>query len=274
MGASLGNMVRPSHLPDFTHPPLDEVVLGVQFSPSPHYTSVILKDVWELYRGEFPRVQEMPALEPVFETFGGPSPQPSMEFHFGPPPLRSRAWFISPEQSHLIQFQQDRFLLNWRRRPTGTEYPHFEDIARMFSDSLTKLAHWLEGSQSHPLEINQAEVCYNNIIPVDAFASVGDWFMFWKPGKWNIEGLTTTFREVLCDTNGKPHARLIHELMSVSMADGKSMAFRLSLTVRGAPLGSDIGSAISFLEMGRERIVTRFGELTTEQAHKVWGRLK
>jgi uncharacterized protein (TIGR04255 family) len=266
-------MVRPSHLPDFVHPPLDEVVLGVQFSPSPYYTSVNLKDVWELYREEFSGVEEKPALEPAFETFGGPSLQPNVQFRFGPPPIRSRMWFISSEQNHLIQFQQDRFLLNWRRGPTGTEYPHFEDIAQMFSDNLTKLAHWFESIQSHPLEINQAEVSYINIVPVDAFASVGDWFIFWGGGKLNIEGLNTTFGEVLCDTNGKPYARLLHELLSVSMADGKSIAFRLSLTVRGAPLGSDISTAMSFLEMGRERIVTRFTELTTEQAHQRWGRL-
>lgn len=269
-----GHMVRPSHLPDFAQPPLDEVVLGVQFSPSPRYTSLNLKDVWDLYSAEYPEVQEKPALDPTFETFGGPSPQPSMQFHFGPPPLHSRVWFISSEQSHLIQFQQDRFLLNWRRRPTGGEYPHFEDISRMFSDNLTKLAHWFESIQSHPLEINQAEVCYINIVPVDAFASAGEWFTFWKPGKWNMEGLATTFGEVLHDTNGKPHARLIHELLSVSMADGESTAFRLSLTVRGAPLGNNIGAAMSFLKMGRERIVTRFTELTTELAHTSWGRLK
>jgi uncharacterized protein (TIGR04255 family) len=68
-------MRRPDHLPDFTDPPLDEVVLGVQFTPVPGYASVHSMKVWDLFRAEFPKVEELPALEPQFETFGGVSAQ-------------------------------------------------------------------------------------------------------------------------------------------------------------------------------------------------------
>ena len=72
-------MARPEHLPDFESPPLDELVLGVQFSPLPGYSAVFAKDVWGLFRQQFPRVEEKPALDPVFETFGGTSPPPGMQ---------------------------------------------------------------------------------------------------------------------------------------------------------------------------------------------------
>ena len=73
-------MIRPSHLPVFSNPPLDEVVLGIQFTPVSSYTSVHGNDVWALFREEFPLVQEHPALEPKFETFGGVNPTSGIDF--------------------------------------------------------------------------------------------------------------------------------------------------------------------------------------------------
>ena len=64
-------MKRPEHLPDFTDPPLDEVVIGVQFAPVPGYNSVHSMGIWELFQPEFPKVVEQPMIETQFETFGG-----------------------------------------------------------------------------------------------------------------------------------------------------------------------------------------------------------
>lgn len=264
-------MTRPEHLPDFTDPPLDEVVIGVQFAPIPSYASVDSRDVWELFKGEFPKVEEQPLLQQQFETFGGTNLQPSFQFQVGAPPVGSRLWFVSAEENHLLQFQSDRFLTNWRKSPNPQPYPRFEGIAEAFEKNLISLASHLGSRLDYAIDINQAEVTYINIIPVDDFSHAGKWFSVWNGGILNIEGLNTSFNEVIEDGNGKPYARLFHSIQSVYSIDGKQKAFNLSLTFRGKPSGSDVASAMTFLKTGREAIVMRFKQMTTESAHKHWG---
>ena len=57
-------MTRPDHLPDYSRPPLDEVVLGVQFASVPVYASVDAKGIWDLYRQEFPRSKSIKLSTP------------------------------------------------------------------------------------------------------------------------------------------------------------------------------------------------------------------
>lgn len=261
---------RPEHLPDFSSPPLDEVVVGVQFTPPQRYSTVYTKDVWELFKDNYPSVQEHPLLEPSFETFGGSSPQSGLNFQFGLAPIRNRLWFIPNDHNHLIQFQDDRFLLNWRKRQNDQEYPHFESIAQSFEEYLNTLQNFFINSFECQLDINQAEVSYINIIPEADYSLVGEWFKFFNLRNVDLEAVKLNFTEVIKDPEGKPYARLVHELQSVITRDGKMRALRLSLTFRGKPAGAKIPEAIAFAYLGREKIVTRFKELTTKKAHNSW----
>ena len=263
-------IVRPEHLPDFGSPPLDEVVVGVQFASPKHYSSVHAKDVWGLFKETYPKIQEHPPLEPSFETFGGSSAQPSLKFKFGPAPLHSRLWFISEQENHLIQFQNDRFLLNWRKRSKDQDYPRFESIAESFNNHLDLLQGYFQASLGSQLDINQAEVSYINTVPLDNYSRAREWFCFFGLRGIELEGANVNFTEIINDSEGKPYARLTYELQTVITIDGKVKAFRFALTFRGKPAGNNISDAMNFVFAGREKIVTRFKELTTEQAHKSW----
>src|SRR4051794_5656712 len=109
--------MRPTHLPDFRKPPLNEVVLGIQFNPVPGYSQIYAGEVWGLFRARFPQVQEMPALPPNFETFGIPQ-GPQIGFNVLAGASHDRFWFLSPAGEQLIQFQMDRLLHNWRKVET------------------------------------------------------------------------------------------------------------------------------------------------------------
>lgn len=263
-------MIRPSHLPDFDNPPLDEVVVGVQFSPLSRFTTLALRDVWDLFRNEFPKVEEQPPLEPKFETFGGPNVQPSMTFHIGSPIGNNRFWFISDDDSHLIQFQRDRLLLNWRRRPNGRAYPRFDQIAASLIIYLQKLNELSLEKFDQNLEINQAEVSYINIIEVDDFSKTDEIIKIYIPNI-DVEALSFGFVDVIRNEDHKPFARLFQELNSVFSADGRQKAARLNLTFRGRPDDASIMAAHNFLEKAREAIVIRFRDITTDMAHQMWG---
>lgn len=264
-------MKRPEHLPDFTDPPLDEVVIGVQFAPVPEYNSVHSLRIWELFQPEFPKVAEKPMIETQFETFGGSNIDAGPRIHVGAPPVGSRLWFMSDDENHLLQFQSDRLLVNWRRHPNPQPYPRFEGLSEAFANNLQRLANHFVSEFSYQPDINQAEVSYINIIPVDDFAESGDWLSLWNGLQLNVEGLNLSFSEVINDEENRPFARLRHEIQSVFTVDGKRKALRLSLTYKGKPRGNDINSAMDFLVRGREVIVARFGTITTKRAHKKWG---
>jgi uncharacterized protein (TIGR04255 family) len=259
-------------LPDFAAPPLDEVVIGVQFASPTNFTSLDVNDVWNLYKDEFPVVLEQPRIAPQFETFGGHNPQPGFNFEFGPPPLHIRYWFESRDNSHLIQFQDDRFLLNWRNRATGVQYPRHPIIAENFRNYLDQLRALFEQKFSSTLLINQAEITYINVIHVDEYSEIGHWINMLDPRGSKLETMNMVLAEVVNGDKDRPIARFIHELQSVVTTDGKQKAIRLSLVFRGTPQGTDIDSAMEFITLGRERIVNRFCDITTTEAHRAWKR--
>lgn len=229
------------------------------------------RGVWELFAKDFPVVQEQSLIPPHFETFGGSNLQPNFQLQFGAP-IGSRLWLFSENSNHLVQFQPDRFLANWRKSPNPHPYPRFEGISEAFESNLNTLNQHLTEFFGQGLDINQAEVSYINIIPVSDFSEAGQWFSLWGDNQLSVETLNSNFTEVIRDSDGKPLARLHYEIQSVFTVDGNQKAFRLNLTFRGKPIENNVASAMRFLARGRETIVTRFSAITTNQAHKNWER--
>lgn len=266
-------MERPAHLPDFEHPPLDEVAIGVQFAPIKNYSSVKAGAIWDLYKKDHPISQELHAIQPSFEIFGGHTPSHGASFRFGSAAQHNRLWFISENDSNLIQFQDDRFILNWRRRPTSEGYPRFEQILKTYEEHLNKLNDFCVSELGSPLELNQADLSYFNLIPVDSYSDIGKWINFFDSGNIEPENINIVFNEVIYSNDGKPCARLSHEINSAISNDGKQKkAIRLSLSFKGKPSGKSIKDYLDFIAFAREKIVIRFAEVSTQIAAEKWGK--
>lgn len=181
-----------------------------------------------------------------------------------------RVWFISETENHLIQFQPDRFLTNWRKNPNDQPYPRFEGIAAAYDLSLKKLAVFFKDRFGHDMIVNQAEVTYINIIPVESFSEATKYFKNLKYSIPEIEGLNVTMVEIIKDDQNKPYARLIMEIQSAFLSDGRRV-YKMSLIFRGKPEGYGCDDAMKFLAQGRETIVLTFKDQTTNEAHKLWG---
>ena len=265
---------RPEHLPDFSNPPLNEVVLGVQFNPPKAYQQIYAGEVWGLFRSAYPRVEEHSPIAPAFETFGLPTK--SMQFGVITGASHDRFWFLRPDGDELIQFQHDRLLHNWRKIANQTnEYPRFESMITKFRGELGQLQEYFNKLSPQQLSINQCEISYINHIQFEADKSTraSDWLRFVEFGNAEPEDFTVAFREVITDDAGKPQGRLMCESQIGIKPDGQRIIV-MTLTARGAPKSPAIESALEFLAKGREIIVTRFAEHTTEEAHKRWGRNK
>ncbi len=268
-------MSRPEKLPDFSKPPLNEVVLGVQFSTPRGYQQIRAYEVWQLYRDQFPSVEEQPPLAPAFETFGLPNgPQFSLNLTTGA--QHDRFWFLSPNKDEILQFQDDRFLHNWRKvGDMSNEYPRFEKMVVRFEEELRALDKYVATLASQTLNITQCEISYINHIYLDGperSLNVSDVFRFAQFSGEKPEDLTSTFRRTISDAKGQPIGRLYSEVQTgVSNLNGQRI-FIFTLTARGAPSEPTISSALEFLKLGREMVVNTFADLTTDLAHGVWGR--
>jgi hypothetical protein len=77
--------------------------------------------------------------------------------------MRNRYWFLTPDKTELIQFQQDRFIHNWRKVINkNNEYPRFEAVIEKFSDEARSLDSYFLDKGWGPITPTQCEVTYVN----------------------------------------------------------------------------------------------------------------
>ncbi len=274
---------RPATLPDFESPPVIEVVLGIQFERIIELRTVHAGYLWDVFRNDFPHVQEHPPLNPTFETFGTKPAAGGVRFELtsGPLPF-PRLWFLNDAETQLIQIQPDRFLHNWRKVQEGDIYPRYENIKAHYLEELAALERFVRDRQLGDLRPNQCEVTYVNHVlsaegenlcaePETVFRFLQREFapqLFGRP-----EDASFQVRFVLSSDDKRPTGRLLVNAHPAHSSDGKPM-IALTLTARGNPSAPTLDAVSEFLDFGRDKIVRGFAELTTETMHRRWGRKK
>ena len=265
-------MPRPADLPEYAHPPLNEVALGVQFSTPPEYSQLHAGGVWELFRDEYPNFEEHESLPQMFETFGaGPVQITSFELVQGP--RHDRFWFIGDTSDELLQFQNDRLNFNWRLRPDGKEYPRFEYLAAKFFAALEKLNDHFVKEFRQGISVVQAEISYINHFPYiigGESKQISDWVNFLEMSHFPAEDLNLRMRYPL-QRDGKPYGRVTLDLATALKPPSEKIAV-LTTTVRGMPATSNFDDIGKFFEEGRRLIVNTFDNVTSAQAHTHWNR--
>jgi len=143
----------------FEKPPLNELVLGVQFS-NPLISN---EDIFNLYntffKHNFPRIHESPLLPVTIEKIDRLN-----EFRIAADG-NTRKVFVNNDT--LIQIQGDRFLLNWRKLDTADEYPHFDNVYQLFVRELNNLFSLKEILKT---SINQYEITYVDHLLDESFS--------------------------------------------------------------------------------------------------------
>jgi uncharacterized protein (TIGR04255 family) len=268
---------RAKDLPDFAHPPVVEVALGLQFELLPKLGTPAIAQFWlEDLRSRFPEWTSAPSLPPAIEWFGVPG-QNRLIFQWGLGATSTRAIFQDESKNELLQLQQDRFVRNWKKVGAGDTYPRYETIRASFIDELNKFRRFLAAQEMGNLVPNQCEVTYVNHIPLAEardLGRVGDVIAAWS-GRFSDDRLSTpetveiaTHHPILVD--GEPVGRL-HIAMTPGYLESGPLLV-LMLTARGRPAGSSDEQILSFLNLGRDQIVRGFASVTTPQMHAHWGR--
>jgi len=109
---------------EFENPPINELVIGIFFNPMDALRAEHVGAFWATVREAFPNSSQNPALIRPGTAPVAQFPLPKEVF-----PL-PRFWFISGDESNLIQLQRDAFFFNWRRG--AADYPRFKNVFAQF----------------------------------------------------------------------------------------------------------------------------------------------
>jgi uncharacterized protein (TIGR04255 family) len=263
----------PSPFPEFERPPLNEVVIGVQFEPLKDLHVAHLGLYWSRIRHRYPFTEEQPPLPPQVEPPGVTAQVPAISFQSGP--FMPRSWFLDATKNELIQLQSDRFLRNWRQIEGTEPYPRFPFLIKRFKEEWESFLVFLNEEGLGPPSVNQCELIYiNHLEPGfgwNDYSELGKVFtMLRTPGGSGFlpapELLNWESRYKLPQERGRLHV----QLQPVFRARDLKLILSFNLTARGSPAQSTADRLFAWFDLAHEWVVKGFDQLTEPTMHQFW----
>lgn len=251
-----------TNLPDFSNPPVVEVAIAVEFSPLPNLDILTLVALHESWSDELPGIELQPPIAPsVASAF-------PVEFIAGVPPLR--LWSLSQDGDLLLQVQNDRLIVNWRRQSAGGDaYPHYPQLADAWSARWSQFLEFLSGRGISAPRSSVAEVSYvNNVILPAGVTPAEAITIFGEPAQaWPVA--LTQARQVY-DVSPEPFRG--HTSVQAELSD--SQVGELNLTVVTRLEGEDRveeRGLRTMLDAAHVLSVQAFVAATSRTMHRHWG---
>jgi uncharacterized protein (TIGR04255 family) len=271
--------------PKFDAPPVIETVLSVQFSRLPGFSTAHAGRFWADYvgvpakiGGAWSRANDAARLEDQFERFGVNDAWGRVGLKLTNASEPRRTQIIRDDEERMIQIQDSRLILNWRKRDGG--YPSYGTLLPEFKALLSAFEAFVAGAGLGKVELNQWELAYVNHIPRgEMWDTPRDWpkiipGLFIPPavggGKdpplhENVGG--GDWRFALADQRGRLFVSLRHSKMAPT--DSPEL-LDLTLTTRGPVTKSE--SWEQGLDLGHDAIVRTFAAMTSAESHRTWKR--
>jgi len=281
-----------SDTPKFDNPPVFETLLGVQFRALPGIRNAHYGLLWEKLRQQgFVNIEEHPPLIHVLEQQEQQTRAWTWTLSLGDPaPQTLRQWYLSDESSEgqrLIQVQNDRFIVNWRRKSLQeAQYPSYDENKQEFKRFYEQFGKFIEDEALGVIAIDQAEMVYINQIPFTddcdtALEMMAKCFPAWVPGK-NEQykfGTNTSASNNLSFWIDELAGKLYIETRSVTVRDTKEKVLDLRLTTRGRPQNGDnksigLEQLMRWFDLSHYIITSSFANVTSKSMHEIWRRKK
>ncbi len=256
---------------DFENAPVTDVTLAVQLQGATLDTSRAISAFYPTVRDRYPSIVSQPRVPPIQESFEIPS-QGTIAFQlFGGPDTQSWA-FVSEDQLETLSVQPDRLMYGWSKEDSDVDYPHYGPIRDRFESAYRSYLDVAGGE----VEATWCEIAYANPI--------------WQQHGYPRPDLSTLLRRVVpqplpglpspyntgleerfqLERDGEPYARFFINVTS-TVGNQRALGYTIALMMRGRPQSRDLAGVLAFFDEGRERIVTTFREITTDDRHAEWG---
>lgn len=269
-----------SEMPEFDNPPLVETVISLQFEPVQQIGLEHIGYLFEAYKAKFPRIQTLHPLNNHIERLGlGGSKFESTRLDIIQNIPFPRIMLLSEDDQKLLQIQQDRFCRNWRNLPGNNfVYPRYKTLKAEFDEDLEAFTNFVKSNFDAALEPNQCEVTYVNRINLSEFKSgdnvISSIFKHEHVALLDFEYLQEerhNFNTSYTITHRGEFVGRLH-VSANYLNSNESDLIDLTLTARGRPLNAGIDGSSNFFNLGRKAIVNVFDAMTTDEAHKKWGK--
>jgi uncharacterized protein (TIGR04255 family) len=263
-------------MPEFNKPPVSEVAISVAFTPLKNWSSSHALLFGSMINNEYPKMELQAPIISEEEKFGEEFwQQGQLRFEYMSENT-NRFWFMTEPSNWLVQVQNDRFILNWRRISEGDEYPRYDAVIRgRFLKEINRFLKFILDKNIGEINVTQCEVTYvNDIVQGEYWETVSDAIDLFsilaknESGKFleDIETIAVTGSYAMPDEKGRLRFSINHAIRNTD----KKELMKLSLIARGRPDASDIDTILNWIDLGREWIVRGFEDMTTKKAHALW----
>lgn len=263
----------PKQTPKYDNPPVVETVIGVQFPELPRFGACHFGLFWKTLDERFSRVEDKPRAGKIAEEFPHKTVIPQGLF-VQQSTLPDRVWYVSEDDSDLIQVQPNRFIYNWRRRPKNEErYTSFEDNSKKFSQEFEAFRGFCREQDLEDPIPEYCEVTYVNHLEPKAGETVSDLFgkvfagLNWRLSDgWLPQPEAATFNRtfVIDDNRGRLYAEA--SLARVGKEQAELILFKLTAYVKHDPEVTN--NLADSLQLAHNWVVNGFASLTDSAIQK------
>jgi uncharacterized protein (TIGR04255 family) len=263
--------------PRFVHPPVQETVFGIEFTPLQKLQIPYFGLFWEKIRTRYPVFKVVPPLQSVIENLDStPQVSPNISVSIQSEGLPVRCWFLTDDETRLVQVQQDRFIFNWKRGLIDAPYPHYENIRPVIDQEWSIFRDFVAANGLGMLNVQQCEVTYFNHIEKDTgwtdYSQLRNVLTVWSgtsqdPSLQFPENVNIGIRYRMPEGMGRLH---VHAEPVIRIPDYKEV-LQLNLLARGKPRSSDPAQVFEWFDFAQRFVSESFVNLTTAEMHSIWG---
>jgi uncharacterized protein (TIGR04255 family) len=266
----------------FDAPPVVETALSVQFNTLAGFTAAHAGWFWKEYveklgdgpSNEWKQVTEAVKIPELFEKFGAEDLWAFPSFRVTPGVLSSRVQIIRGDGERMLQVQDNRFILNWRKQASA--YPTYETLLPEFRNMLNAFETFCTEATFGTPVYNLWEITYvdqvkkgtmwdsvrnlNRIFPALGPPPVG---AHHAPPS-DDETMSADWRFSLADRRG----RLYVQLRQAKLQPSNEEVIQLTTTARG-PV-SETQSWEQGMDFGHDALRETFLAITSTEAKEFW----
>jgi len=260
--------MRPADRPEYGNAPVVEVAIGVRFERLRKFRQAHFGMFWNQLRNDYPTTVDRPKKQNVALPVDGATP--SFQFEMTDSAPTDLAWFISQDDTRLLQLQDDMLLLNWRKVNEVSPYPRFRELKPEFWRAWTLLGS-ISDEQLTPVEV---EVTYVNRVDSPDLSFLNGFDASQLAATSDLQQIaqrnTATYR---VSGIGDQDGYLTVETTKAHSTDGiPHYLMSLSLRCHVHATESPQVSVGPVLDRASDLITRRFTALTTSEWHQTWKR--
>ena len=259
----------------FTNPPVVEFILGVQFAPLTKLASGHFGLLWQKLGSEWMFPGDGPLIQEQFEVFDRArlSTPTSLGWRLEAAPSIGRFTLSNQNRDKLLQFQNTRLHLNWRK--SDQQKPSYDELVEQFENTYHLVDEFTKENEIGSLLPNQWEVTYVDAFPrPDDWDTAADWSKI-LPGLFGQLfgakelGLRLEHRAAEWSFEIEPkRARLHISARAGRWGDDPRDLLLVTWTARG--VASTVEEVRAGLELGHEKIVAAFYSATNPEIYCKW----